>query len=255
MATATEFSLIVTCYNFEEYLGECLESLIQQQYEPKNFEIICVDDGSTDGSPEIIKEYQKKSDCLIPIRLNNSGLEKACNAGIQVAHFKRVVRVDSDDMLATNFLAVMNQAILTRPDFDFYYCKNYYEYYSPNENFAKILPDFDVEEIFKRGDFFATGTVYQKKDLAQIGFFPEGIKNCGLENYSVILAMLEDGKKGLAVPGTFFSYRRHKTNMSTLRRQSIIEYGKKLLRKHNRVFQTNPYHPYGLKLVAEETKK
>ncbi len=248
------FSIIVSCYNSEEYLGACLESVIGQDYDPAFFEIICVDDGSTDRSPQIIEGYKNRYPHFVATRIENSGLEKACNRGIRLSKYDWIMRVDADDMIARDLLSRMNRALHEKPGYDFYYCKNYVEYYSDREQSAKELPDFDPEEIFSRGDFFATGTVYRKSALAEIGFFPEEIKNCGLENYTVILALLSRKKRGLAVPGASFSYRRHRTNMSTVKRDAIIEYGKTLLRRYGRHFQTNQYHPYGLKLEGNRQR-
>ncbi len=249
-----KFSLIVTCYNFEDFLPDCLDSLVNQDYSQRDYEIVCVDDGSTDGSATIMGKYKKRFENLSMLCLQNSGLEKACNTGIRASRYDWVVRVDSDDRLDPYFLSVMNRAINRRPEFDFYYCKDYFEYYSDAERHEKHLPDFSVEEIFTRGDFFATGTVYKKKNLAEIGYFPEAVKNCGLENYNVVLELLKKNKKGLAVSGTWFDYRRHHANMSMLRREAIVDFGHKLLKHYGRPFVTNEYHPYGLKLGAEEKR-
>lgn len=242
------FSFIVACYNGENFIRLCLESLLNQDYDKTLFEIICVDDGSDDNSPSIIREISEKFRAFHTIRIANSGLEKAVNTGIKVMQYDLVVRVDADDFIDPRFLSIMNKTISQYPDYDFYYCKNYLEYYSEDQQYERELPDFDKEEIFCRGDFFATGTVYRKKALEEIGFFPEDVKNCGLENYYVVLALLSLGKVGLAVPKASFSYRRHSQNMSTIKRNEIIEYGRKLLRRYGRKFQTNPNHPYRLKL-------
>ena len=242
------FSIIVACYNGEKYLDECLESLIRQNYGPDLFEVVCVDDGSNDSSPRIIQNFKNRFQNFTVVTLQNSGLEKACNAGIRSAKFSHIVRVDADDRIDLNFLSKMNQAMLKNPEYDFYYCKNYIEYYSEEKKYAKELPEFKQEEIFERGDFFATGTVYRKSDLVEIGLFPEGEKNCGLENYFVILSLLSRGKKGFPVAGASFDYRRHETNMSTVKQVAIIEYGKKLLMSYGRKFQTNQFHPYGLRI-------
>lgn len=248
MRQHTAFSFIVTSYNLGRYLGECLESLFTQDYDPGNFEIVCVDDGSTDDSLQILRHLAKSVPNFRCLHTDHSGLEIACNTGIRAARYERITRVDADDLLTRNFLLKMNEAIQEKPEFDFYYCKEYYEYHSPAEKIFKELPEFDPDEIFERGDFFATGTVYKRADLESVGFYPTGVKNCGLENYSVVLDLLAKGKKGLAVRGASFSYRRHGQNMSVLRREFIIEYGKQLLEKHGREFKTNAHHPYGLVL-------
>lgn len=248
MNTPLKFSFIVSCYNLELYITDCLNSLIQQNYPPSAFEIVCIDDGSTDRSYEKIVELTKSLPNARAIKTENSGLEKTCNRGIAMAQNDFVIRVDADDFLDKSYLAVMNQAIQKAPQYDFYYCQDYVEYYSESKRERKTLPSFDGNEVFERGDFFATATVYRKDQLKALGFFPEDIKNCGLENYHVILKLISSGKKGLAVPGAIFYYRRHLTNMSTVKQQAIIEYGHKLLAQYGRKFTTNEFHPYQLRI-------
>lgn len=248
MKQKEQFSFIVSSYNLERYLRECVESLVRQNYEPENFEVICIDDGSTDSSFAILQDYAKKFKNVSVEQIANSGLEKACNRGIKKARFERIVRVDADDVMDTQFLDIMNASIQKQPQFDFYYPRYFYEYYSAEEKAYKGFPDFDPEEIFERGDFFATATVYKKKDIVETGYLLEDTKNCGLENYNLILRLISKGKIGLPVDGTWFYYRRHHLNMSTSKRDAIIDYGKKLLASYGKEFKTNQYHPYGLKM-------
>lgn len=242
-----KYSFIVTCYNYAAYLPKALDSILNQQ----NFdawEAICVDDGSTDDTPNILGDYSERDPRFRVITIKNSGLEKACNTGILSATAPYVIRLDADDFLMSNYLDKMNKAIELYLNFSFYYVKEYVEYYNDKKRIHKSLPRFDAEEIFCRGDFFASGTVYTKTHIEQLGLFPTDQPNCGLENYAIILALLNSGYKGYAVSGTGFSYRRHEENMSTLKRQKIIAYGEKLLQKYGRRFQTNKYHPYNLVL-------
>jgi len=244
----THFSLIVTCYNVEKYVGDCLKLIYHQAYSPEFFEVFCIDDGSTDRTLQIIQSYKTKLKNLTIVSTENEGLEKACNRGVRMAHFERIMRVDADDLLDVNILSAMDNAIRLLPNHDFYYCQKYWEYCSEDKQRFCQLPEFNVEEIFSRGDFFATGTVYKKIDLVEIGLFPEDVKNCGLENYAVVLALLRKKKIGKPVSDASFKYRRHQTNMSLLKRHQIIDYGKKLLASFGRSFQTNEFHPYQLKL-------
>ena len=247
------FSFIVACYNSGKYLSECLNSLVNQDYPTDRYEIICIDDGSTDDSPAIMKAYRDSHSTLKVIRTENSGLESSCNRGISMARHPWIVRVDADDVMELNFLKLMNIAIEAEPNFEFYYCKQFVEFYSTEHKKSKEMPEFDPEEIFCRGDFFATGTVYKKSCLQDAGFFPEAIKNCGLENYTVVLRMISMGMRGRAVKDASFYYRRHEENMSKVKLKAIIEYGKQLLAGYDRSFRTNEFHPYGLKINTAKT--
>ncbi len=90
-------SVIVPVYNVEKYLRECLNTILCQTY--SNLEIICVNDGSTDKSREILEEYSKK-DCRIKIvDKENGGLSSARNAGMKVATGEYISFIDSDDWI------------------------------------------------------------------------------------------------------------------------------------------------------------
>ncbi len=94
-------SIIVPVYNIEKYLAKCLDSLINQTLE--DIEIICVNDGSTDNSAEILNEYAQK-DCRIKIiNQDNAGLSAARNTGINAANGEYIGYVDSDDWIDLNF--------------------------------------------------------------------------------------------------------------------------------------------------------
>ena len=93
-------SIIVPVYNVEPYLKECLASCVHQTL--KEIEIICINDGSTDRSLEILKEYQKSDHRIRIIDKPNGGLSSARNAGIRAAHGEWLVFLDSDDILAEN---------------------------------------------------------------------------------------------------------------------------------------------------------
>lgn len=88
-------SIIVPVYNVEQYLRECLDSLCKQTY--KNLEIICIDDGSTDGSSSILREYAEKDERFVVITQSNAGQAAARNAGLKIASGEWIASVDSDD--------------------------------------------------------------------------------------------------------------------------------------------------------------
>ena len=95
-------SIIVPVYNNKNYLKKCFDSLLNQTYE--NLEIILVDDGSSDGSGEIVDDYAKKDARIKAIRQQNAGQSAARNAGLRLASGDFVGFADSDDEIAPTFV-------------------------------------------------------------------------------------------------------------------------------------------------------
>lgn len=100
-----EISVIVPVYNVEKYLGQCLDSILRQDFE--NFEVICVDDGSTDSSGEILSSYCIRDKRIKVITQENRGLSAARNSGQDAARGKYICYVDSDDMLVPGALRIL----------------------------------------------------------------------------------------------------------------------------------------------------
>jgi len=98
---AVQVSVIVPVYNSAQYLSECLESVLSQSF--KNFEVICINDGSYDNSLEILKQFQNKDSRIKIIDQENQGVSTARNAGLKIAQGKYVGFVDSDDTIEKDF--------------------------------------------------------------------------------------------------------------------------------------------------------
>lgn len=94
-------SCVVPVYNVEKYLSLCLDSILSQVY--KSFEIILVDDGSTDDSGIICDEYKLKHDNIVVIHQKNGGVSDARNKGIQAAKGEFITFIDSDDVVHPQF--------------------------------------------------------------------------------------------------------------------------------------------------------
>ena len=98
-----KFSIVIPVYNVEKYLKECLESVINQSY--TDYEIICVEDASTDASYNILLDYSLKYEKIRLIRnLENRGLSYSRNVGLEIASGEYVWFVDSDDYIEPDAL-------------------------------------------------------------------------------------------------------------------------------------------------------
>lgn len=97
-----KFSIIIPVYNVEEYLIDCLESVKRQTFE--DYEIMLVDDGSCDKSPQICDDYAKNDKRIRVIHKANGGLSSARNIGIENAQGEYLIFLDSDDLITDNAL-------------------------------------------------------------------------------------------------------------------------------------------------------
>jgi glycosyltransferase involved in cell wall biosynthesis len=99
------FSVIVPVYNVAQYLGKCLESLQKQSW--KDYEVICINDGSTDDSRSILAEWAQRFPEMTVIDQENGGLSAARNTGLKAAQGEYVVFVDSDDFVEPSMLSLL----------------------------------------------------------------------------------------------------------------------------------------------------
>ena len=119
-------------------MSQCLDSVLNQSYDG-DYEVICVDDGSTDGSPAILEEYAGKNDKIKIIRQENRGLGGARNTGLRAARGRYVWFVDSDDWIEQEALATLAKSI---GDEDIV-CFNGRRYF---EDGTVEIPDSGIEE-------------------------------------------------------------------------------------------------------------
>jgi len=242
-----DFSIVLTSYNYEKYIKDSLESCLKQETS-KDFEIIVINDGSTDNTLEILKEY--KDDPAVKIlSIHNSGIEKASNIGFRESRGDYILRLDADDQLEPSFIEAYSEAINENNGPHFFY-SDYFVMNSQGEITEEVnLPEFSCKEIFNRGDFLATGTVFKREVLENFGGYNESFRNTGLENYEFILQILKKGLRGQHIKKSLFLYRRHRENISEKQKDKIISYGKKLFQdKKYGSFNTNKYHPYKLEI-------
>ncbi len=182
-------SFIVPIYNVEKYLERCIDSIINQGIEETDYEIILVNDGSTDGSLDICKRYEVNQSCIKCYSQKNQGLSVARNTGIEHAQGKYIMFVDSDDFLEQNKVPDL---IKTANNFDaellFYRAR----FYPDRHEITNIQP-FEIEKVYD-GEYVLLhgmkvssvwGNLYLREFILSAGLkFFEGISHEDIEyNY------------------------------------------------------------------------
>ncbi len=176
-----KFSFIVAIYNIEKYLDKCINSLINQTY--RDFEILLIDDGSTDSCSEICKKYVEKDKRVRYFRKENGGQASARNLGIENATGDYIWFVDGDDYISEEALEKL-QNELSKKQYDilcFNACKDRNSKITPAEMYNSLIENdkkymlsvpapwskiYKTSLIKENNIFFKEGIIYE--DLAMV---------------------------------------------------------------------------------------
>lgn len=180
-----KFSIIIPVYNVAPYIRECLDSVLAQTY--TDWEAICVDDGSTDGSSAILDEYAAKDARFRVIHQVNAGVSAARNAALDVAQGEWVGFVDGDDAIDEEWMSVINEYILNHIDIDFIrmscqnWCGGFRSVAGYDDDLTKDIKT--KEDVFRWGyevNIHGTETfrnVYKRKAISGLRFI-RGVRYC-----------------------------------------------------------------------------
>lgn len=144
------FSIVVPIYNVEKYLSQCIESVLNQDF--SDFELILVDDGSTDSSGEICDEYAKNDDRIRVIHKLNGGVSDARNIGISKANGEFVCFLDSDDFMAKFAISDLADFLMNNDNIDMITCAHIDEY-NDGSTKVQLLPLDSLTENMNRSEF------------------------------------------------------------------------------------------------------
>lgn len=168
-------SVIIPVYNCENYLDDCITSIIKQSYGFKNIELILVNDGSTDNSLKICKKYKNKYNNIIVINKNNTGVSDSRNIGLEKSNGKYILFLDSDDFMSNNSIKVLSDFLDKNSNVDFVISRvrmfestNRWHYldFRFNDNNKFI----DIDKDIKYCQYHSTGILFRKSILNDIRF-------------------------------------------------------------------------------------
>ena len=220
-----EVTIYITNYNYSLYLPKAIESCLNQTY--KNFEIIIIDDGSTDSSKKIINFYANKNKNIVPIFKKNQGLIRACNTALSSARGKFIIRLDADDWFDKNAIKLMAYELNQDKKLQIIFP----DYYEVNKE-GKILRSIRRHDFEKVGllDQPAHGacTMFRTKTLITSGGYDEFF-NCQ-DGVDIWYRFIKKHKvRNLNIP--LFYYRKHEVSI-TKNRGRILSNKNKILKKN-----------------------
>lgn len=201
-------SVIVPVYNVEPYLDKCVQSIVQQTY--RELEIILVDDGSTDNSPQMCDDWALKDGRIKVIHKENGGLSSARNAGIDIAQGEVLSFVDSDDFIEPEMYETMVTALQDSGK-DIACCGRIVDLFGEREKVEFSIPKprmYTREEAMKEVlclrdiDVAAWDKIYKKKLFKDIRY-PIGKIS---EDAAIIFQLLEKTNGVIHVGRNFYHY-------------------------------------------------
>lgn len=210
LASRPTISVILPVYNAERYVAQAVESILNQTF--RDFELILIDDGSTDGSLEILRRYAERDSRIVLINRENRGLVTSLNEGIDLARGQWIARMDADDIsLPQRFERQLQWLIQTGADI----CGSWARLFGTASQRTIKHPQSDeairMELLF--GAPFAHPTVVMKTDHARKLHYDKAWETC--EDYDLWERAARNGWKMANVPETLLLYRQHAAQIST----------------------------------------
>lgn len=199
-------SIVIPAYNVEKYLDECLQSVINQTY--GHLEIIIVDDGSTDSTPQICDEFALKDDRITVIHKENGGLSSARNAGVVIATGEYITFIDSDDYVTFDYVEQLYHT-LKKDNADISILSSTvnsdYLHVGIVEESKKLTATSAVEEMLKEKSIHTSscGKLYRKDFFSDVRF-PEGRI---YEDYATTYLLFEKASLISIIPVKKYYYR------------------------------------------------
>ncbi len=212
-----KLSVLMPVYNAERFLQEAIESVLGQTF--KDFELIIINDGSTDNSQAIIDKYQAQDNRIRAYQQENKGLIATLNKGLKLAKADYVARIDADDACYPERLQVQYDYMLDNDDLIL--CGSFYDVIDDGSRFIEqVRPPTSDEACRKslmQGNIFIhSSVIYKKEVVLQIGGYRSAFKYA--EDYDLWLRLIEVGKVGNIAQ--FLVQRRwHSTNTSITHRK------------------------------------
>ena len=212
-----QVSVIITCHNYARYLSRAIRSAVNQSFDRKDYEIIVVNDGSTDETKKVMASF---SGFIKPINLkSNLGLAAARNEGLKKAIGRYVINLDADDYIDENLLLIESIFLNFNASWDAVSC----DYYLVDED------ENHITRVSGEKKPIACGVMFRTDRLFKIGLYDENFKMREEEDLRI---RFEKSHiiKNIELP--LYRYRKHENNM-TNNKEGMKKYNKILKTKHN----------------------
>ena len=230
-------TVVITLYNYSAYISACLDSVGASRTEglPGGFEVVVVDDASTDSSVRVVEEYMAVHPlpiCLVKKPLN-SGLADARNVGLHAARAPLVFILDADNEIRPDCLQAHHHAIISSGRAMAYGIINRFDHATRQTLGTTLHQEWDVRELVSRPYIDAMAMIRKEPVLQLGGYSPEygTILPLGWEDYDLWLKLAQAGHSGQMIPQVLSDYRVHPGSMiqgtDAFRRELALYFSRK----------------------------
>lgn len=192
-------SIIVTSYNYGYYLDRCLRSCLSQNFPSNQYEVLAVDDASTDNSVEVLKRHADRENFRFIVNESNQGVGEAANKAIRNCRGRYFVRVDADDYISENLIFLLSYYLDTNPDAFCVSCD-----YHHVDDLGSVL-----ERKFAQTDPISCGIMYRTDLIMRFGLYNEQFRHREEEE---LRARLGEIYKIHHLRYPLYRYRLHNSN-------------------------------------------
>ncbi|MCU0360588.1 MAG: glycosyltransferase [Bacteroidia bacterium] len=224
-------SIIVPCYNYGQFLTECLNSVLNQSY--KQWECVVVDNGSTDNTAEVVGQFSKKDTRFSYLRTEQKGVSFARNTGIRHSRGHYVLALDADDKLESAFLEKTLKAFEKQPELKLVYSNARLFGASSGE---WHLPEYNFKNLLIENSIFCTA-LYKRSDYDLTKGYNEEMRE-GFEDWDFWISLLKDGGEVYKVPEVLFNYRiRSQSRNHSIDKERQKKLRQQIFENHNEVYK------------------
>jgi len=211
-------SVLMPCYNAMPFLPMALDSIVNQTY--KNLEIICINDGSTDETPQILEEYARKDSRIIVVHnAKNIKLIKTLNKGVGMVNGQYIARMDADDICVENRIEIQLQFMLEHPEIDVLSTGNIII-----DEDGNIIKKSTPIAITSMGTFFSSflfvpighPDVIGKTEVFKQNPYLDDESALHAEDYELWSRLLRKEHKLFTIPEYLLYFRKNKNSVSNL---------------------------------------
>lgn len=194
-----EISVIITNYNYANYLSRAIRSVINQSFSKNEYEIIVIDDNSIDFSKKILDSFT--GHIKVIYNEKNLGLAESCNKAIRSAFGSYVIRLDADDYVAKDWLLILHSFIASNKDMD-----------AVSSDYLEVD---EKENIIRRKCGItwpiACGIIYRTDQIIDLGLYDSSLPR---EDVAFRKKFLESGRQIYNIPVPLYRYTQHSNSIT-----------------------------------------